>query len=724
MRPYMHRERANMKKIIFLLSLLFIVLLFALFSLKDSLQSDKPVHENSEKNSKVIELSFGHHMPKDSLINKAALRFADEVFKKTSGRVKITVYPNQELGNSHQMVELSRQGKIDIILTATAKMSVASPSMQFADLPFLFPTRQDAYALLDGKVGEMLFKDLSKIDLLGAAFWDGGYKNFTSNKPLTKLEDFKDLKVRVMKCRVIMEQFHALKALPITIDFHATKKALKDGVVDAQENPLSEIVRMGFYKVQSDLTLSRHAYLPYVLTFSKKSISKLPLDIKNILFATAKEVTSWEREETHKKEQELLGIIKDAGVRVHTFSPKEKKRLEDATSYIIRDFEDVIGSHIVSKAQEYMYEKYPKENTVAIGVDADLSMGAKGSGLAIKRGVELAVEDINKAGGLLSKRVVVVAKDHQGVSTQASQNIKEFIDDKKVIGVIGGKHSAVISSYTKQIQDNKLIFFSPWAAAPSVTDNGYKDNYIFRVSLNDKYATKFLAQEALKHNSNPAVVVENSIWGKEALKSINKYFVSKNMHPKEGIIINRGENKFDKVFKSIKERKNDSIIMVLNAQESIKLVEYMGEHKLYFPVISHWGMVGDSFFNADKKYLKDIDLRFIQTFSLLKNANANAKALRTHFYKDYRHVSKTKINAITGVAQAYDSVMLLAHAVRKCNSFDSVKVKEALENLDSYNGVIKKYIKPFSKTDHDALGLHDFFMAKFDENGNIVPVKE
>ena len=158
-------------------------------------------------------------MPQDSVLNKAALRFADEIAKKTQGKVKITVHPNQELGSSGQMMELSRLGQIDILLTATAKMSVALPSMQYPDLPFLFPTREDANALLDGKVGDILLRDLNAIDLVGVAFWDGGFKNFTSNKPLTKIEDFKDLKIRVMKSRILMEQFYALKAKPIPLIF-------------------------------------------------------------------------------------------------------------------------------------------------------------------------------------------------------------------------------------------------------------------------------------------------------------------------------------------------------------------------------------------------------------------------------------------------------------------------------------------------------------------------
>lgn len=713
-----------MKKIILLVSIAIVLLIITLFTLLKNSDSQKPNTIIKQKSDKPIELKFAHHMPQDSALNKATLRFAEEVTKKTKGKVKITVHPNQELGSSGQMMELSRLGQIDILLTATAKMSVALPSMQYADLPFLFPSREDAYSLLDGKVGEILLRDLNKIDLVGIAFWDGGFKNFTSNKPLTKIEDFKGLNIRVMKSRILMEQFYALKAKPITIDFHQTKQALKDGVVDAQENPLTEIVTMDFYKAQSDVTLSKHGYLPYVLTFSKKSILKLPLNVQTILFQTAKEITPWEREESFKQEKESFGIIKKAGLKIHTFSPQEREKLKKATANIMKKYEDIIGSHIISKTEEYFYKKSNKENIVAIGVDADLSMGAKGGGLAIKRGVELAVNEINKNGGILGKEFVVVAKDHRGTSTQAKENIQEFIDDKNIIAVIGGKHSAIISSYMRKIQNNKLIYFSPWAAATCVTENGYKENYVFRVSLNDKYATKFLVKEALKKSSNPAVLIENSVWGKGALKNINLYLVSKGLPEQEGIIINRGENQFAKAFNILQAKNYDSIIMVLNSQEAQRVVSYMGERNINIPIISHWGIVGDSFFKVNKQYLPNIDLRFIQTFSLLENKKNEALALAQNYLQSYGKSSDEKINALTGVAQAYDAVMLLAHAVQNSKSFDSNKIKDSLENLDTYEGAIKAYKKPFSKTDHDALSIEDFFMAKFDTNGNIVPIKE
>nr|MDA3908999.1 ABC transporter substrate-binding protein [Sulfurimonas sp.] len=283
---------------------------------------------------------------------------------------------------------------------------------------------------------------------------------------------------------------------------------------------------------------------------------------------------------------------------------------------------------------------------------------------------------------------------------------------------------AIISSYMKEIQDNKMIFFSPWAAASTVTQNGYKENYVFRVSLNDIYATKFLAQEALKIGKKTAIIVENSVWGKEALKNVNLYFESNNLQKQKGMIINRGEKNFKKYFYDLKMQDYDSIIMVLNSQESQRFIEQMWKHHIYMPIISHWGMVGDSFFQADKEYLKDIDLRFIQTFSLLNHPTKEAQDAAKEYLKTYSKTSNSEINAITVVAQAYDSVMLLANGVKKCNSFKATDIKIALENLGTYKGVLKKYKKPFDTTSHDALKLEDFFMAKFDKDGNIIPIVE
>ncbi len=709
-----------MKKI-FSLSV-FLILAAALLFFNSS-SYDKP-KEESVKKEDTVKLKMAHNLPTKSALHEASLLFAQKVKENSNNKIQIDIYPNQQLGNDYQMVELAREGKIDILLTPSAKMSVSLPCVQYADLPFLFPSREDAYELLDGEPGKMILKEMGKIDLLGVAFWENGFKHFTGNTPLISPEDFKDKKIRIMKSRIIMEQFNALGAKPIPIDFHSTKKALQDKVVEGQENPLVAIVNMDFHKVQSDLTLSEHAYLPYIFSISKKTLRDLPIEIQNILIDTAREVTSWEREETKKREKTFLDTIRNEGVKIHTLDDEEKKRFRDATKYLIKMYEDVIGSHIISKTEDILYNKYKPADTVVFGIDADLSMGSKSGGLAIKRGVELAADNINAKGGLLGKKVMVIAKDHKSISTQGIKNINDFISNPDIKAIIGGKQSAIIASEIKYIQESKKPYISPWAASSRIINNGYEENYLFRVSANDDFVIKILLNEVLRNHNRPLVIVENSIWGRGALKQVENLAVKQNMGEVNAIIVNRGENDFSNIIKYIRGKSIDSILMVLNTEEGTNVVNALFQNDIFLPVVSHWGIVGGDFFKNNENYLKKTDLRFIQSFSFINNPNQIAKELSASYLKKYGKRSIKEITAPNAVAQAYDAALILAEAIKKANSFEGQKIKEQLEKIKILKGAVKTYVDPFSRKDHEALEEKDFFFAKFNQEGKIIPVKK
>lgn len=307
-------------------------------------------------------LRFGHNIKEDSAMHVAALKFADQVKQKSQGRLLIEIFPNQELGNDHRMVEMARAGELDILLTPTAKMSTLIPAMQYADLPFLFPTRQDAYALLDGEVGSLLLDQLPAYGLIGVTFWENGFKHFTANKAIHSPDDFAGLNIRVMKSQIIVDQFKAFQAKPIPIDFHQTYQALKDGVVDGQENPLVAIYNMRFHEVQSHLTLSRHAYLCYVLSFSKQIFDQLPEDLQEILLVSARQMTPFERQETLMREEVFLEKIKNNGTKIIFLSAEERQKFQDTTKFLIDKYRDSIGHDILEKTKQYLTEKYPPRN--------------------------------------------------------------------------------------------------------------------------------------------------------------------------------------------------------------------------------------------------------------------------------------------------------------------------------------------------------------------------
>lgn len=711
---------------------IFIILLTALLIIWGSYiaitkEDTTPATIQAPVTDDTIHLKFGHNTPVDSALHEAAVKFAKEIKRKTKGKVAIEIFPAQKLGNDHQMVEMARNGDLDIVLTPTAKMSVAVPSIQYADLPFYFPSREDVYEMLDGEPGEMILHKLQAIGLIGVAFWENGFKHFTANSPLLTVEDFKDKKFRVMKSRIIMEQFKSFGAEPVPIDFYSTKQALHDKVVDGQENPLVAIVSMGFYKEQSDLTLSEHAYLGYVLSFSAKTFNKLPQELQMMLMDTAKEITPWEREDTHRRETKLLETIKESGVKIHTISDKERQKFAEKTAHIPGQFEEVIGADIISKTKELMYNKYGAnlnhEDHILIGIDTDISADSKVGGLAIKRGVEIAVEEINNKGGVLGKPLEVIVKDHRATASKGIENIKEFAQNKHLAAIVGGVHGAVISAELETIQKLKIPFMIPWAATAGIVQNGYKDNYVFRVSANDRLAANFILKYTLQKYSKPAFIVENSIWGRNNAKLMKQYCKKHNIEDAIEIVYNRGQSSFEKEISQIIDSGADSIIMVANPMEGSKILQTLSKSNHLLPVISHWGITSGDFFKENEDILKKLDLTIFQTFSFNNKLNTKGKHLLERYKEKYALSKNANIKAPIGVAQAYDIVYLLSLAIEKAGTTDNTKVKQALENLPNYQGVIKNYTPAFSSKNHDALDGRDYYMAKYNKNGRLVPVK-
>jgi tripartite ATP-independent transporter DctP family solute receptor len=705
-----------------------VVALISLFYFASRPGFDKPtkvMEGDKGRQASELVLRFGHNIPEDSAMHQASLRFAKLIDEKSGGKVKIEVYPSQQLGNDHQMVEMARAGELDILLTPTAKMSVPVPAIQYADLPFLFPSREDAYELLDGAPGQILLQKLREIDLVGVTFWENGFKQFTANRPIRQPEDFEGLKIRTMKSRIIMEQFKAFGATPIPIDFYVTRQALVDGVVDGQENPLIAIVSMGFHGVQSDFTLSNHAYLPYVLSISKKVYDGLPADVQTLLVEVALEVTSWERLETLRREEKLLEIIRKAGVRMHTLDPGARRRFAEKTSYIIDQFEPVIGADVISKTQEILLEKYRDEENrpILIGLDADLSMDTKVSGLSIKRGIQLVLEEINGKGGVLGRELALIARDNKGMPSKGLSNLENFIANPDMVAVMGGQHGSVVASEIKVAQKAGMPFLAPWSAVAQITDIGHGNSYIFRVSANDRLAGPFIVKQALKRGRRPAILYENSVWGRGNLESMSKQLHEDGSEFVYQESINRGDSHVDLTLDRALKAGADVLVMVAKPLEGGQLVESMAKLTSTIPMVAHWGITGGNFFNNHKMALTKVDLVFFQTFSFLEQPNQHAQELANRYVERYGIESIRKIKAPVPVAHAHDAAHMLVLAIEQAGSTERAAIRKAMEQLAPFEGAIKRYGRAFSETNHDALEEEDYRMARFAKDGAIVPVK-
>jgi C4-dicarboxylate-binding protein DctP len=697
-----------------------LVLSFLTFLLTacEQTSSQKP----KKTNNQPVILSLGHDLSTESPQHLAALNFSEEVDKQSNGQLKIEIFADQTLGTDRQMLALAQQGKLDIALPPTAKLSHLIPSLQVFDLPFLFPDAKTAHMALDGKAGNMLLSKFSQHKLIGITFWESGFKQLTSNKPIQSIDDFKNHKFRIMESSVIRDQFASWGAESIAIDFGHTYQALKDRVADGQENPLNSIVDKKFYQVQDHLYMSNHGYLAQALVVSEKTYNKLSTRHKKILIDSAKATTEMQRILSEKKNYELEVFLTNQKIKVQPLPPAIRQELIYRSKDILEKHRMQFGTEIIEEVLQIVeQERQFQENELVIAIDADMSGNSALSGLAIKRGVQLAVEEINLSGGVLGKNLVITARDNSMIPARGLDNLKKFSKIDNLVAVFGGISSPVVLEELEFIHTHNLLMLVPWAAATGIVENGYNPNRVFRVSVRDEYAAEFLLSNALKVSPRVGLLLVDNPWGRSNHKALIESLNAKQLTPTGTEWFEWGNSDFSDKINKLYDRGTKVIIYVGNPVEAAKIVQQISQQEESIPIISHWGITGGYFPKLAGEALDKVDLRVLQTFSFINNNTPKAKSLIEKYKKKYSIADANEIVAPVGTAHAYDLTHMLAKAIKKAGTTNPNEIRVALENIEYHAGLVRDYKPPFSSKRHDALELKDFILTKY-QNGILIPI--
>lgn len=299
-----------------------------------------------------IRITYGHGFMPNTPQARAADEFKKRVEKESEGSIWVDVFPSGQLGSAREMFEGVQMGTQEIALLPTARISGFNPTLQIFDLPFLFPDKNTAYKIFDGPIGQKLLSTLEANGVKGLAIYEDGFKNFTCNKKIAKMDDFQGLKFRTMESPIIMEQFKALGANPTPIDFSELYNALQQGTVDGQENPLVTIVSVKLYEVQNYMLLSNHAYLGHVFLVCKDWFDGLDEKKKEIITRNAKEIATWERHLVAEEEVGYLKTIKDSGTVVLNLSTEEREKMRAHMKNVYDIAEGIVGKDLLNLVTE------------------------------------------------------------------------------------------------------------------------------------------------------------------------------------------------------------------------------------------------------------------------------------------------------------------------------------------------------------------------------------
>lgn len=295
-------------------------------------------------------LKFHHDLPEDSAQHMGAQRFEEIVEERTNGEIDVQIFANNALGDDVEVAQQMQFGAVHAAPIPTAKLSNFAPSLQLIDLPFLFPSPQVTYDVLDSEIGEELLAGLEDSGFVGAKFWESGFKQLTCNHKVTSPEDLDGHKARVMESPLLIAQFEELGATAIPIAFSETYSALQQGVVECQENPIVSILKMKFYEVQDYMMLSNHGYLGTAFIFSKSWFDGLDEETQDILMEAAKEAGDYQREQSAEFQEDYLQEIRDAGTtEIVELTPEQIDTFSQAMKPVHEQFADKIGKELLDR---------------------------------------------------------------------------------------------------------------------------------------------------------------------------------------------------------------------------------------------------------------------------------------------------------------------------------------------------------------------------------------
>ncbi len=362
------------------------------------------------------------------------------------------------------------------------------------------------------------------------------------------------------------------------------------------------------------------------------------------------------------------------------------------------------------------------DDTIKFGLVAAMSGQSAKSGEAITRGLSLAIDEINAAGGVLGKKVELVVRDDESNPAKGVVAARELVQREKVAVLFGGLDTPVSMAIVPFANQSKVPFMGVWAAGTAITRNGAADNYVFRVSAVDALVDKALVDYAMKKYAikKPGMILINNPWGESNEGGLKTALADKNV-PFAGI------EKFQDAdvdvvpqLTRLKEAGADALFLVANVAPSSQVVKSLDRMGWNVPVVSHWGPAGGRF--TELAGPSAAKVHFIQTFSFAGDMSPKAKAVFEALKKKYPEIKTlADVTPAVGIANAYDAMHLTAMAVAKAGSTDGPQIRDAFLAIDHYDGLIKSYDKPFTEANHDALSSGDYLFTHFVE-GEIVPL--
>ena len=282
------------------------------------------------------------------------LEFEKTVEEQTGGAVQVEIIPNGALGGDAQTTEMIQLDSLQGTVIGADSASGMIPEWGLIGGPYLFDSRESAYAALDGEFGAKLAELALPHNIYVAGWGDAGFRNVTNSKhEVVTPADMDGLKIRVMENDLHMALFREFGANPSPLAFNELFTALQQGTVDAQENPITVFTVSKFYEVQDYMTLTEHVYTAAPFLINQSWLESLPEEYRTVVVDAATQWTTDQRAAMEGGEAEHMQTCIDGGMTIRELTPEEKQVWIDAAAPLDATMNELYGAELVELARSF-----------------------------------------------------------------------------------------------------------------------------------------------------------------------------------------------------------------------------------------------------------------------------------------------------------------------------------------------------------------------------------
>jgi tripartite ATP-independent transporter DctP family solute receptor len=289
-------------------------------------------------------------MPAAHTTSKAVEIFKAEVARLSRGTIEVEVSADAPY-SIRETIDAVHTGNIFATWASVgANFSRLAPELAAVSLPFIFENYDEARRSIASRVGTLITTKLEAKGFIVLAWMElGALQVSNSKRPLRTLDDFKDLKIRVLPNATHLATFQAIGARPVAMDLKEVGAALRQGDVDGQELDYSLMYAKGLFENQKYLSDTAHFQDFIGLVANKKAFMSLDPSQQKAVREAAAIAAAQQHKMSTEDQAAALAVLKEKGLQFDPLPPETRVALRRATAGIVDDVKKWVGADVVNE---------------------------------------------------------------------------------------------------------------------------------------------------------------------------------------------------------------------------------------------------------------------------------------------------------------------------------------------------------------------------------------